>query len=121
VPTSIPGEPLGIAEAPVAAGVAGAADPAAGREAISTPLAGKPVKVEVPPGRYWPAGAAMRTVAAVEGVAEAGLAIEVVACAALVVRAGALPYLSASAGAAAAGALATGVVAAAGNAVELAE
>jgi hypothetical protein len=44
-------------------------EPLVGREAISTPLAGKPVKVEVPPGRYWPAGAEMRTVAAEEGAA----------------------------------------------------
>jgi len=34
-----------------------------GRDAISIPIAASPVYVDVPPGRYWPAGAAILTVA----------------------------------------------------------
>jgi hypothetical protein len=56
-------------------GAAIVAEPLVGRDAISTPLAGNPVNVDVPPGRYCPAGAAMRTVAADGGVAAAELTL----------------------------------------------
>ena len=36
-----------------------------GRDATSIGAAGAPGYVDVPPGRYWPAGASMRTVEAV--------------------------------------------------------
>jgi hypothetical protein len=61
VPVSPVGEVLGVdvAAGAVVVEVEAGDEPLVGREAISTPLAGKPVKVDVPPGRYWPAGDVM--------------------------------------------------------------
>jgi hypothetical protein len=50
----------------------------------------------VPPGRYWPAGAAIRTVAAVDGAAGAELTLAVAAGAGMGAAAGAIPYRSGS-------------------------
>lgn len=63
-----------MAGADGAVGVVGAAggwEELVGRDATSTDSASRPVNDEVPPGRYWPAGAASRTVAAALGVAGA--------------------------------------------------
>jgi hypothetical protein len=109
MPASLPDGELGIVEVPVGAGAAWAAaggEPLFGREAISTPLAGKPVNVDVPPGRYWPAGEVMRTVAAADGDAGAELAADDDMA----------PYRSGSALAAAIFALAAGTADAAGDA-----
>jgi hypothetical protein len=79
MPASLLGSAPGVVVPPIGASVAGAADgvePLVGREAISTPLAGKLVNVDVPPGRYWPAGEVMRTVAAADGAARLALAVE---------------------------------------------
>jgi hypothetical protein len=58
-----------------------------GREATSIALVGEPVYVEVPPGRYWPAGAVICTVpdatvadATVADATDAALYGEVLAC-----------------------------------------
>jgi hypothetical protein len=85
-----------VAVALAGADVVGAGDveaAPAGRDAISTPLAGNPVNVDVPPGRYWPAGDAIRTVAVVGVAVGAEFAIGAVAGADV----GAIPYRSDSA------------------------
>lgn len=66
-------------------GAAGVGVTLAGRDATSSEVVGIPVKVEVPPGRYWPAGAAIRTV---DEATVAGLYDGVLDCGAVVALVG---------------------------------
>ena len=60
----------------VGAGVVGEGVTVVGREAICVGTEDKPVKEDVPPGRYWPGDEAMRTVAAATVPALDGMVLD---------------------------------------------
>ncbi len=60
-------------------GVGGVADdgiPSVGREAICVGAVDRPMNEDVPPGRYWPGGVSMRTVAAATVAGLTGVAFD---------------------------------------------